>query len=75
MSAIIDFFSGIADFFSAVIDFVVGFFEDLIYVIQLLGQFLVQIPQYFFFLPPAAVVILLTLFGIVLIYMILGRNG
>lgn len=75
MSAIIDFFSGIADFFSSIVDFVVGFFEDLVYVIQLLGAFVAQIPQYFFFLPPAVVALLVTAFGIVLIYMILGRNG
>lgn len=75
MSAVIDFFSGIADFFSAIVDFVVGFFGDLVYVIKLLGEFIIQIPQYFFFLPPAVVALLITVFGVVVIYMILGRNG
>lgn len=75
MSAIIDFFSGIADFFSSIVQFIVSFFEDVVYIIQLLGSFLAEIPNYFFFLPAEVLAILLTVFGVVVIYMIVGRGS
>lgn len=73
MSAIIDFFSGITDFIVSIVDFVIGFFEDLVYVIGLLGSFLVQIPQYLFFLPGPITAVLITIFSLAVVYMILGR--
>lgn len=75
MSAIIDFFSGIADVISSVIDFIVNFSQDLVYGVKLLGSFFLNIRGYFeFFLPGAAVALFITLFGIVIVYQILGRN-
>lgn len=74
MSAIIDWFVGLGDFFNSVIDFVVGFFEDLVYVIKLLGEFILQIPGYFAWMPPAILALLMTIFGIVVVYMILNRK-
>ena len=74
MQAIIDFFSGFADFISSVVDFVIGFFEDLVYVIKLLGQFILDIPGYFTWLPSVALTLLITIFSIVVIYMVLNRK-
>lgn len=74
MSAIIDFFTGFADFFGSIIDFVIGFFEDLVFVIKTLGEFLIHIPSYFSWLPGPALILLITTFSIVVIYMILGRQ-
>lgn len=74
MQAVIDFFSGIADFFTSIVEFVIGFFEDLIYVIGLMGQFVIEIPGYFSWLPSAAIALLVTTFSIVVIYMILNRK-
>lgn len=75
MQAIIDFFKAIGDIIVAIIDFVVSFFGDLIYMIQLTGQFLAQIPAYFSWLPGELVSMLVILFGVVVIYKILGREG
>lgn len=74
MQAIINFFTGLADIISSVIDFVIDFFKDLVYVIGLLGTFVVSIPTYFTWLPGAAVALLVTTFSIVVIYMILNRK-
>lgn len=74
MKAIIDFFAGLGDIITGVIDFVVGFFQDLIYVIGLLGQFVLEIPGYFSWLPGTAVAMIVTTFSIVVIYMVLNRK-
>ena len=75
MDAVISFFKGIGDFLVSVIDFVISFFQDLIYIIKLLGKFLAQLPSYFSWLPADILALLLTLFAIVVIYKILGREG
>lgn len=74
MKAIIDWFVGLGDFFSSVIDFVVGFFQDLAYVVKLLGQFVLEIPSYFSWLPAPVLAMLVTLLGLVVIYMVLNRK-
>lgn len=74
MQAILDFFSGFVDLISSIVDFVVGFFTDLVYVIGLMGSFLINIPGYFGWLPPALIAVVVTTFSIVVIYMILNRK-
>lgn len=74
MQAVINFFTGFADTISSLIDFVIDFFSDLVYVIGLLGSFVVSIPGYFLWLPTTIVVMLTVLFSIVVIYMILNRK-
>lgn len=75
MDAIVSFFTGIGDFLVSVIDFVISFFSDIIYVIQLLGKVVFSIPSYFSWLPGGVSALLITLFAIVVIYKILGREG
>lgn len=75
MDAIVSFFTGIGDAIVSAFDFVISFFQDLIYAIQLLGKVLVSIPSYLSWLPGPIVTLLLTLFSIVVIYKILGREG
>lgn len=75
MDTIISFFEGIGKWLVGVIDFVVSFFGDLIYVIQLTGKVLAQIPSFFSWMPAEIVTLLVVLFGIVVIYKILGREG
>lgn len=74
MQAIIDMFSGFLDAIGSVIDFVIDFFSDLIFVISTLGQFVLEIPGYFVWLPTEIIALIITIFSIVVIYMILGRN-
>lgn len=75
MDAIVSFFTGIGNFLVSVIDFVISFFSDLIYVIQLLGKVVLSIPSYFSWLPGGVSSLFITLFAIVVIYKILGREG
>lgn len=74
MNAIIDFFVGIKDVFTSVVDFVIDFFSDLVYIIGLLGSFVLNIPMYFSWLPAEVVYLVATAFSIVVIYMILNRK-
>lgn len=75
MDAVVSFFKGIGNAIVSIFDFVISFFQDLIYVIQLLGKFLGQLPQYLSWMPSSVSGLLITLFAIVVIYKILGREG
>lgn len=74
MQAIIDMFTGFFSAIGSIIDFVVDFFTDLVFVIATLGQFVLEIPGYFVWLPGEIITLILTIFSIVVIYMILGRK-
>ena len=75
MQVIIDFFKGFADVITSLVDFVIGMVEDIVYVITLLGEFVTQIPEYFSWLPAEALVLVVAIFGLVVIYKVLGREG
>lgn len=74
MGALVDFFVGLGETISSIILFVVDMVGDLIYVVALLGKFVIEIPSYFMWLPNEIVALLVTAFGIVVIYMILNRK-
>ncbi len=75
MQALIDAFTGFFDTIKVIIDFVIGIFEDLLFLIQLLGNFLANLPTYFGFLPPTIVSAVVVAFSIVVIMKIIGRDG
>ena len=75
MQAVIDFFVGITDIITSLIDFVISFVSDLVYVIQLTSAFVIKIPMIFSFMPNEALSILVLIFGVVVIYKVLGREG
>lgn len=75
MQAIASFFEGVANVIVTVIDFVISFFQDLIYMISLLGQVVLNIPAYFSWLPAEVIALIITLISVVVIYKILGREG
>ncbi len=75
MDTILNILAEFARFFRHLVDFVVGFFQDLVYMIKLLGKFILELPMYFSWLPDQLVATLLLIFGIVVIYKILGREG
>lgn len=75
MADVLEFLEGIGNAITSVIDFVVSFFQDLVYVIEVVTQTVLSIPSYFSWLPSAAIAIIVTIFGIVVIYKILGREG
>lgn len=65
----------IGTFFTSIYDFVIGTFEDIVYVIRLTAHFVAQIPEYFSWLPPEALVLVVSIFAVVVIYKVLGREG
>lgn len=75
MDAIVSFFQGIGNFITSIVDFIVGIFSDIVYLIQLTGKFLGQLPGYFSWMPAEISALLLVLFAIVVLYKILGREG
>lgn len=75
MDALLEFFRGIGDAIVSIFDFIIGFFQDLVYMIKLLGQVVLNIPAYFSWLPSGVIAIIVTCIGIVVIYKILGREG
>ena len=59
----------------SVVNFIIGLFEDLVYMVKLLGKFLVELPNYFIWLPEPLVAMIVLIFGLVVCYKILGREG
>ncbi len=75
MKALVEFIKGIAEGVTAAIDFLFGTIQDLVYMVKLLGQFILDVPAYLSWLPAGVVAIFITIFSIVVIYKILGREG
>lgn len=74
MGAIIDFFTGVADLLTGAIEFLISIISDIVYLIQLTGKAVASIPSYFAWLPPEVLALLLSIFAIVVLYKILGRE-
>lgn len=75
MDSVISFFQGIGNAITSAFDFVVSLVSDIVYLIQLTGKFLGQLPAYFSWMPAEISTLLLVLFTIVVLYKILGREG
>lgn len=75
MDAIIKFINGIVSGVTAALDFLIGFIEDIVYVVKLTGQFVLNIPDYFAWMPAPVLATVVTIFGVVVIYKVLGREG
>lgn len=75
MQAILDFFAGIGDAIVSVIDFVISLFGDLVYMVQITGVFIAEIPNYFAWLPGPLLSLIIVIFAVVVLYKILGREG
>lgn len=75
MNSILNFLKGIGDAIVAALDFLAGILLDLVYLVKLLAKVLSQIPAYFSWLPPELTAILVSIFAIVVLYKILGREG
>lgn len=73
MQAIIDFLGGIANGILALVNFLGDLIEDLVYVFQLLGHFLTQLPSFLGFLPAGVVAIFTMTFAAVIVFRIIGR--
>lgn len=76
MQAIIDFFKGIIDGITAIVTFVVDLIADIVEMVRLVGEALLKIPEYLaYFIPGEVITGILVIFGVVVIYKIIGREG
>lgn len=75
MSAIIDFFNSLGDIISGAVEFLISTMKDIVFIVKSTGVVLASIPSYFSWLPTQLLTILLSIFGVVVIYKILGREG
>ncbi len=75
MKAILKAIKSIATGFTALLDFLFGIISDLVYVVGITGDAIIAIPSYFGWLPDEFLTVLLTIFSIVVIYKLLGREG
>lgn len=75
MNALISFFTGIADAVTGFFAFVFSIIGDLVYLVQLTGKLLLQIPVYFSWLPGELLALVALIFTIVVLYKVLGREG
>ena len=75
MGAIITFFEGIVDAITGAIDFLIGFIEDIVYIVKITGEFVLEIPNYLAWLPAPVLAIVIVVFGVVVIYKVMGREG
>lgn len=64
----------IGNFFTAIVDFVIDFFGDLVYVIDLLADTIVSIPDYLGFFPSILIAAVVSLVSIAVVFKILGRE-
>lgn len=72
---VLDFLKMIGDTLISFFEFAFSLVEDLVYVIKLTGEMVIKIPSYFSWLPGEAVALIATIFSIVVIYKVIGREG
>ena len=64
----------IVNFLDTIWQFITDFTSDTFEMIKLVGETVAKIPSYFNWLPAPALAGILTIFGVVVIYKILGRE-
>ena len=75
MGALTDFLLGIGEGLLAVVTFVIDFFKDVAYLIKLTGEFVLKVPTYLSWLPAEVLALVVSVFTIVVLYKVLGREG
>lgn len=75
LETIKNFFLSFSNIVSSLVDFVVGFIEDIVYVVKLCASFVAKIPLLFSWLPAPALAIIIIIFSVVVIYKVMGREG
>ncbi len=75
MKDIFEFFKGIGNVIIFLIDFFIFFVQDFVYIVQLIGEYVVNIFLYFFWFFFVVVVLIVMIFSVVVIYKIMGWEG
>lgn len=74
MNALISFVEGIGAAITGFFEFVFSLVSDIVYLVQLTGRMLAQIPRYFSFLPAPVLAVIVTAVTIAVLYKVLGRE-
>lgn len=64
----------IGSFLSKTVEFILDLFEDLVYIVELLGEVVLDIPEYLGVFPTVIVSAVISLVGIAVIFRVLGRE-
>lgn len=75
LSTLKEYIVGIGELFISLYHFVLDFFQDVVYVVKLTAKFVANIPNYFSWLPSSVVALIVSIFAVVVIYKVLGREG
>lgn len=75
LETIKNFFLGLTNVITSLIDFVVGFVEDIVFVVKLCASFVAKIPSLFSWLPSGVLAMIILTFSVVVIYKVMGREG
>lgn len=75
LETIKNFFLGLVNVITSLIDFVIGFVEDIVYVVKLCASFVAKIPSLFSWLPSGVLAMIVLTFSVVVIYKVMGREG
>lgn len=75
MTAIVSLLLSIADGLIAAFEFLASLIEDIAYMAQLLSQSVSSIPEYLSVFPAPILTLIGTIFTVVVIYKIIGREG
>lgn len=65
----------IVQFIEGLWSFLTQFFEDVVNLVTLLKDWLLALPDLLSFLPSSLMALIITGFGIVVLYKVLGREG
>lgn len=74
LDAILSFLGGIAEAVTGFFDFLFSLLSDLVYLVQLTGKMLSQIPSFFSWLPAPVLAIIVTTVTIAVLLKVIGRD-
>lgn len=74
LNTIKQFLNSIGDMILGIWQFLIDFFEDVAYVVELVTSFVAGIPSYFSWLPSQILALIVAIFGVAIIYKVLGRE-
>ena len=74
IDAILDWLAGLASAVAGFFAFLGSLVSDLVYMVRLTAKIVYQIPDYFSWLPAPVLALLGTIFALVVLYKIFGRD-
>ena len=74
MRAVLSFLSGIGEAVAGAFAFLWSFLQDIVYMVQLTGRLLAQIPSFFSWLPPELLALIVTALTLYVVLRIIGRG-